>query len=455
MLLAAGLGVWLGLDLRGGAAPEIADALYFLSLAFVAPLPVAAVGALYHDPLHGTLLPWPIAAGFHLRLGLRRLIGGQLGGALAAVGLGVGAGWGEPAPIAIALPLFCGVVYVGGLLAAIGCAGLCAAAAAVKAPWVVRLRQQAAGPFSSGRHAPFLYLPAFAFFAVAGAALVAQAGLLRILAATASGGGLVAGAGLIFAPLVAGLALLAAGVSSYRRFALQVIPRVIEEAKTVYGGRPAPADPPYGLGLSRLLPRAARPHYRRELREQARAHRGLWATLVLAMLVVLGYAVNIGDPVAAAPVAGVLLCVWAAGLPTRRTPRQSGAAFALTLPRPSAAAWFGRMFALLFAAGHLGLAVALALGHRHGVGAAAATTAVLVGAAALCIGATTPRIRRGGQQVGPRWGLVARLAAPLALCAGLVAALLSLPLGLALAGGLLLGGLLAGLAVPLRQRGEG
>ena len=58
-VLGGGVGFFIGLDLRGELRPLV-DHVYFVSLALVAPLPMSALGALYHDELHARLLPLPV-----------------------------------------------------------------------------------------------------------------------------------------------------------------------------------------------------------------------------------------------------------------------------------------------------------------------------------------------------------------------------------------------------------
>ena len=146
-VLGGGVGFFIGLDLRGELRPLV-DHVYFVSLALVAPLPMSALGALYHDELHARLLPLPVEGAGHFRIGLRLLLAGQLPWLLAAAGLGIGAGWGAPRAHALLLCALCTSIFIGGALASLGCAGIAAGLADLEGPTADRLRRSLAGPFT-------------------------------------------------------------------------------------------------------------------------------------------------------------------------------------------------------------------------------------------------------------------------------------------------------------------
>ena len=410
--IAGGLGAWIGLDLGQGQAAATVGRLFYLCLALLAPAPIGALGALYHEALHARLLPFPLLGGAHLQLGLRVFARRYLPWAVLAAGLGVGAGWHAGAGVQLVLAGFCLVVYLGGWGIAAGFAGLCAALSDTDHPVVARLRQGAVGPFGSPRHAPYFYLPALAF---AGAAVVASAAevgardLLRVWDASSLL--------LLLSPIGAAGGALVIGGLAYRTCALRAIPRVVEEARSVYGGRPAPEDPPYGSWLGRLLPRAVAPHYGKALRELVRSHRALWPLIVLGLLLTGAYAANVGNPLGAAPALAAVLVVAVGSLPLGIGPRQCGAAMALTLPVAPAAAWAGRWAALLFVAIHLVVPVALTVGLRHGRELGAVAGMLLLATSALATSVTAP----GAQQrlEGRDWGRRARLVPAAALIGGL------------------------------------
>jgi hypothetical protein len=412
LVVAAGLGVWIGLDLGQERAPATVGRLYYLCLALLAPVPIGALGALFHEELHARLLPLPLLGGAHLRLGLRLFAGRYLPWAVLAAGLGVGAGWHAEAGVQLVLAGFCVAVYLGGWGIAAGFAGLCAALSNAEHPMIARLRESAVGPFGSPHHAPYFYLPALAFAGAAAVASVGEAGA-RPLAEAWDPAALL----LLLSPIGAGFVTLLLGGLAYRGSALRAIPRVVQEARSVYQGRPAPEDPPYGWWLGRLLPRAVSPHYGKALRELVRSHRGLWPLIVLGLLVTAAYAANVGEPLGAAPALAAVLVVATGSLPLGVGPRQSGAALVLTLPVGPAAAWIGRWLALLFVSLHLVLPVALTLGLRHGRELGAVVGALLLATSALAISVTTPG--RSQRLEGRDWGRGARLVPAAALIAGL------------------------------------
>lgn len=392
---AGAIGLWLGMDLRGGSPLAISSSLYLLTLAAIAPLPLAALDCLYHAPLHQAVLPWPVSPAQHFALGTRLFAGTQWPWLV----LMITAAWSatsalSPASIVASIGFAAGSVF-GAALIALGAAGICAALSDADMPPLRQLRAGLAGPFASQRHAPFLYLPAVAFgIAMATVSAARDAGLAYWLAEPSSSEAHATAAWAIaklLLPIGAGVPVLATGVWAYSRHALRAIPRVHEEAHMIYGGHPAPADPPYGLALSRWLPASSAPHYRKELREQGRAQRGLWAWIALALLAALLYGVNAGRPTRAAPVLSLLFVVWIATLPTRATPQLTGERLLLTLPLSGSAAWLGRWLALLFVGMHLTAGVALALLARHGTDDALLMGLVLVATSLLATATTQPR----------------------------------------------------------------
>ena len=386
---ALGCGFAIGRGLAAGTSPSSAlaqgNSLFVAVVALTAALPLGAVAALYHDDLHLVLLPLPVSGRKHFALGLRLFVRGKLPWLLLALGVGAGCSPSQPLwPV-----IFAAVVYAGAALFAIGFAGMSAGLAASRAPGIVALRRSLAGPFSSDHHAPFFYLPALAFLSTAISAAAAEAGL--VLATASNGVGPVA-LGLLAVPIAAGLACAILGGWIYRRSCLRVIPRVAEEARSVYAGKPVPAEPPYGLGLAQLLPRGLRPYYAKELRELVRANRALWALTALGSLLCLAYAVNAGDPSDAAPLIGLLLVVWAGTRALRPAPGIRGDAMQLSLPVSPARSWLGRTLALLFVAGHLGVGCGAALAFRNG-----ATHAWVIGlalVASVSLTAAFTQIRR-------------------------------------------------------------
>lgn len=414
LLAALAVGIWLGFDLHGEALPVALDRLFLLLLALAAPLPIAALGALYHEPLHRVLLPWPVSAARHFSLGLG-LLARRHGPWLAiALGAGLGAGWQRSARIALLVVGFTTVCWLGALLAAAAMAGLGAAAADAEGATAEKLRSSLAGPFASPRHAPFFYLPALAFALAAVMALAALAGVLRL--ATPQTATPALGWALLGAPLVVGLFALLIGAWAYARHGLRTIARVHEEARTVFGGRPAPVDPPYGNGLARWLPRRVAPYFGKELREQARAHRALWALVTLFALVCGAYAINVGEPLRAAPLIAALVLIWLACAPLRRAPRLSGPRYVITLPLHRSAGFFGRWLALLWPLTHAGVAAILVLGWRHGLRPALWVAALALVASAAASATTGPSIKRRSAQ---HWGAGARLIPALAFAAAI------------------------------------
>ena len=415
LIAALAVGVWLGFDLHREVLAVALDRLFLLLLALAAPLPIAALGALYHEPLHRVLLPWPVSAARHFRLGLSLLLRRHGPWLAIALGAGLGAGWQRSPRLAVLLAVFSTLCWCGALLAAAGLAGLGAAAADAEGATAEKLRASLAGPFASPRHAPFFYLPALAFALAAIVALAALAGVLRLAAPQTGASAL--GWALLGAPLVVGLLALLLGAWAYARHGLRTIARVHEETRTVFGGRPAPVDPPYGGGLERWLPRRVAPYFGKELREQARAHRGLWALVTLFALVCAAYAVNVGSPLRAAPLIAALVLIWLACAPLRRTPRLSGPRYVITLPLHRKASFFGRWLALLWPLTHAGLAAMLALGLRHGLRAASLVAALALVAAAAASATTGPSLERRSDQ---HWGAGARLIPALAFAAAIL-----------------------------------
>ena len=412
---ALGFGYLLGRPL---AAESVSlDRLYWLGLALVGPLPPLAVGALYHDPAHLPLLPLPLAGSAHFRLGGWVFVRTVWPWLLLAVGFGAGVGEGNSLHLRQLLAAYFGAVFAGSAALALGMAGIAGWLADADEAPVRALRLWMAGSYGIERHGPFYIVPALAFALAAVVAAISEAGL-RQLVGGASPGSLGRAWLLFLSPLWLGGLVLAIGAWVYGRHALKVIPRVVEAARTIYGGRPAPAEPPYGAAVARGLPASWRPHFWKELREQARAQRGLWGWIALALLGALAYGVNVGAPTAAAPLFAALLVAWVASLPVRRSPKAAGARYLLTLPAPRSAAWLGRWLALLWVGAHLTAGLAFAVGWRHGPGASALLGAQLLATSLLCTAAT----RSGDAARAGRWGLVA----PLASAVGLALALLGL-----------------------------
>lgn len=412
LLAGLAVGAWLGFDLHSAPLAMALDRLFLLLLALAAPLPIAALGAFYHEPLHRVLLPWPVSGARHFRLGLSLLVRRHGPWLAIALGAGLGAGWQRPPRVALWLAIFSTLCWLGALLLAAGLAGLGAAAADAEGDTAEKLRSGLAGPFASPRHAPFFYLPALAFALAAVLALAALAGVLRLTTTQDPAlGGL-----LLAAPLLGGLLALLVGGIAYARHGLRTIARVHEEARTIFGGRPAPVDPPYGGGLARWLPRRVAPYFGKELREQARAHRGLWALVTLFALVCAAYAVNVGAPLRAAPLIAALVLIWLACAPLRRAPRLAGPRYVITLPLRRGAAFFGRWLALLWPLGHAGLAATLALGWRHETRSALSVAALALLASAAASATTGPSTKRRSDQ---HWGAGARLIPALAFAAAI------------------------------------
>lgn len=413
----AAVGIWIGYDLQRGGAKGVPDALYWLLLLLAAPQPMAALATLYHDPLHATLLVWPVSGGQHLALGLRRLFVEQLPWLLLAVGLGGGASAQMDPGVRVWILAFCCSGFCGTLLVSFGAAALCAPAADAPGRTWVQLRSSLAGHFSSQHHAPFFYLPATGFAASAVSLVAAEAGVLRALVGQPDA----TAVGLVVAPPAAGVLLALWGGAGYRSTALRVIPRVVEEARSVYGGEPAPVDPPYGASIARLVPRALAPFYDKELRELVRGRRGLWAWIALVCVASLAYGVNAGRPLRAAPLIGVALGVWFGALPARRTPQQHGARMLLTLPVRRWSSLLGRLGAGWFVCAHLAVAIAGALWARHSLRAAATVLLATLTAVLVAVATTRPASRAAGPAT--RWSVGAQLAGPAVLAAGLAAML--------------------------------
>jgi hypothetical protein len=422
-LLGLALGFSVGLDLGSLSQAHRVDRLLTLGAALIVPLPIAALSALYHDRLHALALPWPLSAGQHWRIGWQLLGGRFLLWLAIGAGIAVGAGFNH-SPLEIALLTgYMTSFLVGGYLCALGAAGMCAYLADAEGDLAKQLRQSLAGGFAGERHAPYFYLPAAGFAIALVAGIAAEAGLLRLLAALSSKAGATAHSvasfaardwALLAAPLAVGIAVLAAGFYSYRATALRAIARVQEEARTIYGGRPAPAEPPYGAWLAHLLPRTIVPYFKKELREQARGHRALWAMLALAALGASLYAINVGETVSAAPLLGLVLALWIATLPTRRAPRAGGVAFMMTLPTRALSSLIGRYLALFWPVAHLAIAVGGALGSQHDTHTGLTVAGLALSVAFAAVGLT--RNRPG--LTGYHWGMGTRLLLPAALLAG-------------------------------------
>ncbi len=439
----AGVGLSLGLDLRSLSALAAADKLYLLSLALAAPLPIAALAALYHAPIHRTLLPWPVSARAHFALGLRMLLWRQWPWAAAATAAGLGAGWGRPSAAMLALTALPATLAIAAQLAAVGAAGLCALLADADGLSVSKLRAGMAGPFASPRHAPFFYVPALAFAVVAFCGLISLVGAVELAVSDGSPSG--RSLALLGAAPAVGTLLAFVGWAGYARCGLRTIARVHEEAKTIYGGRPAPAEPPYGAWIVKLLPRLVAPYTYKELREQSRSHRALWALIALWVLACAAYAVNVGAALPAAPLVAALVLIYLASLPLRRSPRVGGADYLITLPLRPRVSWLGRWVALWWPLSHAVGASALAIGLRHGRRAALALVALALAtslaATALTIASAARHQRRG-------WGPAVQLVPALAVVAAL-SGQRSWELGMAVAGALALLGV--GLVLGARR----
>lgn len=417
LLIGAGatiIGLGLGHHLAAQGDPmALAEGLFTLVLAASAPLPLVAVGALYHHPLHTTLLPWPVSAGQHLRLGLRLFGSGQWPWLLlvCTAALAGAHGFGA-ARLAICL-LFCVTALTGAAMVSVGAAGLCAGIAERDSPWLRNLRAGLAGPFSSDRHAPFFYLPALAFGLVAFAASIAQETALLPLLGLASQHTLASPGTrvtMLLLPVLLGGPVLLLGMLAYRAHALNVIARVQQEARMVYGGQPAPEDPPYGRWLARLMPSAVAAHLLKELAEQSRMQRGLWAWIILGVVAILLYSVGTGSPSAAAPVIGLVAVTWFASLPVRQSARSRGFDLLITLPIRWRQAWMGRWVALAFVSAHIGGVVAIGLGLRHGPWTAAVIAASAATTTLLSISATQPNTSTRLTALVPALGIAAGLA---------------------------------------------
>lgn len=419
---ALALGSWLGLDLRGDPR-ETASAIFTLFMVTSATLPLAALGHLYHDRLHLLTLPWPLDGRQHFAIGLRLFVTAEwpwLGVLLSAcVSASIAHGWRH----ALVASAFALSAFLGAAATALGCACTCALLADANGALVTQLRASLAGPFASERHAPFFYLPALAFaLSSFGAALSQEVALAPLLAAETPS---MDAATLLWlaSPLLVGLGVTAIGATGYGRHALRVIPRVHEEARMVYGGKPAPADAPYGLRLGALLPRDARAFFSKELREQGRAQRGLWAVISLGIVAALLYALGSGEPSRVAPLLGLVLVVWTSTLPARRARALLGHAFLRTLPRSGPSSWFGRWFALLFVGLHVAVPAALALALRGQARQAVALGGALVTCTIASVTVTQPERRALPGPLVPALSLLLGLAALLWFPHGLLALL--------------------------------
>lgn len=417
-LASMGLGALIGTDLRGDSASGLLSPIFWVTLVVTLPLPLAALDALYHHPLHRRLLCWPLPAIEHYRMGLRFFFRGSLHLSLFALSAAVTATASLPPSDRLLLVAFCLSFFSLAAINALGFAGLAAWASDADGEGVSRFRQGMAGPFVSQRHSPYLYFPALAYgtttFGVSLAVEAIRAHLDTIPLA-------ISPYWLITGPLFLAILLFIFGSRGYARTGLKAIARVAEEARTIYGGKPAPADPPYGWRLAQLLPGAIAPHFKKELREQSRIHRGLWAYTVLVGLVFVGYALEFGRVLNAAPWIAVVLLAWLTTLPTRRRPRDSGEQILLTLPCRPWTRLLGRWLALLFVASHLGSAIVIALFVRHDARHAYVLLALLVASSLWAIALTMGRTlgRRGGATLG--WGAAASWLTPIAAAGGIAA----------------------------------
>ncbi len=414
------VGLWVGLDLRSAPPLQAVDRLFLLSLALTVPLPIAALSALYHESLHRTLLPWPVRAQAHFDLGMRLLLRRHGAWGAVAVGAGLGAAWGRPPWAFFALAAFPTFVLASAFLLALGAAGAGAALADAEGGWISRTRAHLAGPFASPRHAPFFYLPALAFGLVAVLGMVALAGAATLAQGAGAGRGDFHALAWLALPLGVGIFGVLLGRLAYARHGLKTIARVHEEARTIYGGRPAPAEPPYGAAIGRVLSRRVAPYFDKELREQSRAHRALWAIVALSILVGVIYAVNVGARLAVAPFVAALVVIYVATLPLRRSPRLSGIDYLISLPLRRGAAWLGRWLALLWPLAHVFGAVALAIGLRHG---REALLNIVVLGVATSMAATAATRARSGLRLRRRrdhWGIARNLVPAVAVAAALL-----------------------------------
>ena len=411
---AAGLfGGLFGFELRAAAPALLAERLYWLLTLLAAPLPLIAINALYHERLHRLMLPLPLAASRHLVLALLVARGTVLGVLAAALGAALALGLDRPLELRLALGLFiCGGV-LGALGIAFGLGALSAWLADAEGATARAWRSALAGPFASERHAPFLYLPALAYGLIALGSAFGQGALLRLWL---GGKGDLKAWVFLALPLAVGALCSLFGVLSYLRAALRTIARVHEEMRAVYGGRPAPSDPPYGAWLLGLVPRAWAPYFHKELVEQGRGHSALWGVIAVAWLAALIYGVNVGGASELAPLIALILLLWCATLPTRRPPHQSGIELLQSLPLQRGALFWGRSLALLFPLAHLLLALVLAIGRRHGGAVVGSLAGAALLSALLAVAVTAPERALSRQ----RWGLSAALPLLLGLGLGLL-----------------------------------
>jgi hypothetical protein len=331
-------------------------------------------------------------------------------------------------------------------LNALGFAGLAAWASDAEGEAIGQLRRGLAGPFVSPRHSPYLYFPAFAYGITTFGVSLAMEGMDALLSKTALA---ISPLWLIITPCVLAVIFLILGSRAYARTGLKAIARVAEEARTIYGGKPAPVDPPYGWRLAKLLPGAAATYFKKELREQSRIHRGLWAYSVLVGLAFLLYGLDFGSVLNAIPWIAVVLLAWISTLPTRRKPRHSGEQILLTLPQKPWARLVGRWLALLFVAAHLGLATVFALFIRHEPMQAWILLAILpvstLWAVALTMRRSFGRLGGSGLGSGGGFGAAASWLTPMVATGGIAATIWQLP-------GLITLGILSLVAVGIGMR---
>lgn len=371
------VGWLLGQDIAGAEMIATSQRLHTLLLPTIAPLPLAAIGALYHEPLHAQLLSFPVSAWQHFRYGVALMLSRHGVWIFAVIGIGVGAASRLAPESRFVLGTMGAITFVSGFCFSVACAALCASVGDSDQAWLANLRRSTAGIFASERHAPFFYLPAVAYGLTAIGALFARAGLLSWQA-----GQLDRALPLIVGPLLCSVLLLAWGIRGYTRHGLRTIARVAEEQRTVFGGKPAPVDPPYGQRLSRLLPSSLRPHYAKELREQTRAARAVWPAIALVWVGITLYAAG-ASSARSAPLVAALLVIWFSTLPLRRRVGDDGERWLRTLPIGAGLARLGQLLALTFVSAHVTLPIILALALRHN--RAAALLVLAVAAASLTV----------------------------------------------------------------------
>lgn len=413
------IGLWIGFDLRLLSFVQAIDRLHLLALALLSPLPIAALGALYHARIHALLLPLPISARTHFYLGIRLYLS-HWAWIMIAIGAGIGAGFGRGWIELILLILFPTFIVISGGLISYAMAGFCAPLSDANGRLYDSIRESLAGPFSTPRHAPFFYLPAFAFFIATMLSYSSFSSAIQIVLKIKKQ--LSLEPALLFSfilPLFVGVIAFLLSLISFSRHGLKTIARVIEEKKTVYGGKPAPADPPYGSLWARLFPRTIAAHFAKELREQSRAHPALWPVIGLLMFASLIYAINVGEPLKAAPLIAALSLIWVASVPLRRSPILSGAAFVQTLPLSTKGIWLGRLFALAWPTAHLLLALVIGLYVRDsseaGIKILLMLSALAFSTVLSATAATSPKYAADRQ-----WGIAARLVGVLIFIAALI-----------------------------------